>query len=125
MPFGIKSSDKIYKLAKGLLEKECKLRCERGDDALGSNVVVDDILNSIRKALLLIADLTGWNPNVMWEIAHAQSLSVPFLLIAQSSGEIPFVLRHHRVLFYKNTRKGRRKLRKKLFKTVQKIISEL
>ncbi len=42
---------------------DCKLDCARGDDILGSNVVMDDVKAAIAKAGLVIADLSGQNPN--------------------------------------------------------------
>lgn len=37
-----------------------------------------------------MADLTGTNPNVMWELGYAMALKKPALIITQSQAAAPF-----------------------------------
>ena len=62
--------------------------------------ITDDIIDSVNKATLCIADVTGSNPNVMWETGYAMAKDKPTILIAQNLGGLPFDLKVHRVLPY-------------------------
>jgi hypothetical protein len=60
MPFRVESLAIVYEdFVKPALTDRCWLRPERGDDVFGSNVVMDDITKMIRRARLIVADLTG------------------------------------------------------------------
>lgn len=58
------------------------------------------LLNAIKKADLLIADVSNANPNVMYEVGLAQAGQKPLVLIADSSRNVPFDLAGMRVLIY-------------------------
>lgn len=52
--------------------------------------IIDAILRSINQADFIIADLTGNNPNVMYEIGYAQALRKPlFIIVQQNSQPLP------------------------------------
>jgi hypothetical protein len=53
------------------------------DDPLGSANIFDAIMQHIDTADLMIADLTGDNPNVYYELAIRHSLGLPYVLISQ------------------------------------------
>jgi hypothetical protein len=60
------------------------------------------VQNAVKTADFCIADLTGGNPNVMFEIGYAIAIAKPIILICDtSSGEIPANLRDHWVLKYR------------------------
>jgi hypothetical protein len=89
-------------------------QCERGDDVFGSNVVMDDILSSIETCDMVIADLTRKNANVFYEVGIAHTLKKPVLLLAQSIEDVPFDLRHRRILLYEYNPRGCKKLERTL-----------
>ena len=49
-----------------------------------------EIMESIRSADIIVADVSSRNPNVMYEFGMAAAASVPTLLLAGSSQAIPF-----------------------------------
>src|SRR5258708_35723116 len=101
MPFGLQEVVDVYEcFLKPSIEGSCNLRCERGNDLFGSNVVMDDIHQNIESAALVIADLTGRNPNVFYEIAIAHALHKEVLMLAESADDVPSDLRHLRILVY-------------------------
>lgn len=125
MPFGSEELNVVYEdYVKPTLEEVCGLRCERGDDVFGSNVIMDDIRNSIDKAGLIVADLTGRNANVFYEVGIAHTLNRQVLLLAQSIDDVPFDLRHRRVLLYEYSPRGCKKLEKDIKAHIQAILSK-
>lgn len=59
MPFEDADLEVVYEdFVKPILEQECNLICERGDDVFGSNAIIEDIVGSIQKADVVLADLT-------------------------------------------------------------------
>ncbi len=59
-----------------------------------------DVIASIDEAQLIIADLTGGNPNVFYELGVAHALNRPVILLTQSIEELPFDLASYRVISY-------------------------
>ncbi|MEV4508315.1 hypothetical protein AB0K00_05085 [Dactylosporangium sp. NPDC049525] len=115
MPFGPDDLQIVYEdFIKPVVESKCGFECVRGDDMFGSNVVMADVLAAIQKARVVIADLTERNPNVFYEVGIAHALDVPVLLISQSLDDIPFDLRHRRVLIYDYTPRGCKTLETKI-----------
>jgi len=115
MPFGDRHLNDIFELIIKPTVIECNLHCVRGDDNYGSNSIVQDIMKSIRKSRIVIADLTGRNANVFYEIGLCHAWGKDVLLLAQSlDDEVPFNLRHLRILKYEDTIAGGSVLRQKL-----------
>lgn len=125
MPFGVEELNDIYEyFLKPAIEQHCSLCCERGDDVFGSNVIMEDIRSSIERSRLVVADLTGRNPNVFYEVGIAHTLNRDVLLISQSMSDVPFDLRHRRVLVYDNTPKGCKKLERSIVDNIRAILGE-
>jgi hypothetical protein len=123
MPFGAEELTDVYEyFVKPSIEAHCGLRCERGDDVFGSNVIMDDIRRSIARARIVVADLTGRNPNVFYEVGIAHTMDKDVLLLSQSMSDVPFDLRHRRVLVYDNTPKGCKKLEGNVVDNVSAIL---
>jgi hypothetical protein len=123
MPFSIESLNIVYEdFVRPTLVDRCNLRAERGDGVFGSNVIMEDITKSIRKARLIIADLTGRNPNVFYEVGIAHALNKQVLLMTQSIDDVPFDLRHRRALVYEYSPRGCKKLERDLYENVQNML---
>jgi hypothetical protein len=65
--------------------------------------IVDTIREQIQQADLIIADVSGGSPNVMWETGFAQASGKPVLLLSEDVGHVPFDLRDHRILLYQRS----------------------
>lgn len=124
MPFGIEELNIVYEdFVKPPIEGICKLKCERGDDVFGSNVIMDDITKSIQKANIILADLTGRNPNVFYEVGIAHTLNKTVLLLAQNIDDVPFDLRHRRVLTYEYSPRGCKRLENEIPKHINYLLN--
>jgi hypothetical protein len=83
--------------------QEFNLQCRRADDFSMPGYVMEDVLRNIARASIVIADLTGRNPNVFYElgIAHSVKNASQVILLSQNMEFIPFDLRHFRSLIYR------------------------
>lgn len=79
------------------------MKCERADDIYSQRPIFSTILHSIISSEVIIADLTGKNPNVFYETGIAHSLREPqsVILVAQSLEDAPFDLRHLPIVLYR------------------------
>lgn len=73
--------------------------------------ITDDIVLGLREAAFCVADLSGNNPNVMWETGFAMALGKPVILVGQSVDAIPFDLNNHRLVEYDPARLDSLRLR--------------
>lgn len=62
----------------------------------------------------MIVDLSGRNPNVMYECGIAHTLARPVLPISRSVDAFQFDLAHHRILSYLPNAEGLSQMRQKL-----------
>lgn len=68
--------------------------------------ILKDIVTGISDADIVIADLTGNNPNVFYELGLAHAMNKKVIIITQDIDELPFDIRSYRayqysMLFYK------------------------
>lgn len=76
------------------------LEPHRADDLFRPSTIVTDIWVYTKKARLILADLSGKNPNVFYELGLAHALAKPAILVTESMEDVPFDLRALRVLVY-------------------------
>jgi len=99
MPFG-SDFDDVYKFGiKGAAE-DVGAYAERLDEQIFTEGMLDRIFNQISKADVIVADMTGRNPNVFYEVGYAHALDKIVLLVTQSTEDIPFDLKHRQHTVY-------------------------
>lgn len=86
------------------------LKCIRGDEDYIPNEIFPSIIKQILKSRLVIANITGRNPNVMYELGVAHALGKTTIIIAQDFTDIPFDLNNKRIILYKTELDLQRKL---------------
>ncbi len=72
-------------------------------EIFGTGKIVDQIWSGINNARVLVAELTGRNPNVLYELGIAHALKKPVVLVSSNEGDVPFDVRHVRVIYYEMT----------------------
>jgi hypothetical protein len=82
---------------------EIGLDAGRADDFFLNGSIITDIWSAINAAKFIIADCTGRNPNVFYEIGVAHAIGKDTILISKSIEDVPFDLRHLRVIIYEYT----------------------
>lgn len=103
--------------------KRLGLSISRADDFFTAHAVMQDIWTAVCASRILIADCTGKNPNVFYEIGLAHVLGKPVILITQNSEDVPFDLRHIRYILYEFTPRGMQRFEVALTKTISSILS--
>lgn len=76
------------------------LTCIRLDEVKSAGQITNDLIAQIKNSTFCIADLTGDNPNVMWEAGYAMALERPIIFISQDLARAPFDIRGMRILKY-------------------------
>jgi hypothetical protein len=83
------------------IEQTHHLRCERADDQVLTVPILDKILAAIRASDLIVADCTGRNPNVFYEIGMAHAYEKKVILITSDEiRETPSDIRHFEFIKY-------------------------
>ena len=99
MPFDVQFDD-TYKFGiKGAAE-DVGAYAERVDEQIFSEGILERIFNQISKADVIVADMTGRNPNVFYEVGYAHALGKVVLLLAQNVDDVPFDLKHKPHIVY-------------------------
>ena len=99
MPFD-KEFDAVYEgFIKPALE-EAGFEVDRADNIESQQNILRDIIEKIDQSALIIADLTGANPNVFYELGLTHAIRRPVILITQSVSDVPFDLKSYRLLEY-------------------------
>lgn len=81
----------------------------------------DRIIQSVYNSDLVIANLTGLNPNVMFELAVRYSFGKPAIVIAQVGTKLPFDIVDENTIFYVNDPAGAAELKEKIKGFADKI----
>lgn len=81
--------------------KKAGLRPVRADaDIFGTGKIIDQIWSGINNAKVLVTEMTTKNPNVFYELGLAHALQKPVVLVSSNEGDVPFDLKHIRVIYY-------------------------
>jgi len=73
---------------------------KRSDEMTMKDQIIERIVHSIEDSDLIVCDLTNLNPNVMYELGIAHSLTRKVIMIARQNQNLPFDLSVYEVLFY-------------------------
>jgi hypothetical protein len=99
MPFDA-AFDDVYQLGIRAACSDAGAYCERVDEQIFHESILERVYNQIGKADLLIADMTGRNPNVFYEVGYAHALGKRVFLLTRNADDIPFDLKHYPHIVY-------------------------
>jgi hypothetical protein len=100
MPFDPSFEDR-YKLGiKGAVSQFDDMIAERVDEQMYREGILERIYRQIEVADIIIADMTGQNPNVFYEVGYAHAKGKLCILLTADAGDIPFDLKHRRHIVY-------------------------
>lgn len=75
----------------------------RGDENYFESDIFPEMLRLITKATLIIANVNGRNPNVMYELGIAHALDKPVLLISNEPESLPIDVKSKKFLIYNSS----------------------
>lgn len=99
MPFG-HWFDSYYKDLFIPAIKDAGMEPSRADELFSTGTVIEQIWEQIQKSKILLADLTGKNANVFYELGLAHAVRKPVVFLTAKLEDVPFDLRHLRVIVY-------------------------
>jgi hypothetical protein len=99
MPFG-SWFDRYYQEIYVPAIREAGFEPVRADELFSTGSVVEQIWEQIEKSVVLLADLTDKNPNVFYELGLAHAATKPVVFTSGKLEDVPFDLRHLRVIVY-------------------------
>lgn len=123
MPFA-HAFDEVYETIREALESsELSFKCSRADELKGGGHIIEDILREVGEAEIVIADLTGRNPNVFYELGIVQMVKdvEKVILLSQDVESIPFDVRAFRCIIYSQTIQGAKELQRQLVAGVKAV----
>ncbi len=122
MPFKEELND-IYQEVIKDVALESNFTSSRADEIYSNSTIMADVLKGIEEAEVIIADLTNKNPNVLYELglAHCRKVSEKVIILSQNINDVPFDIKHYRVIIYKNSISGAKKLKRDLIDALNAI----
>lgn len=72
----------------------------RADDVDETGDISQDIIVRLHRSDLVVADLTGQNPNVMYEVGIRHCFNRPLVSLVENASEIPFDIAMERAILY-------------------------
>ena len=131
-PDGARKLDQIYnewikpavESVKIPKKKNEYLNCHRADKEVRPGDIITHIIEQLVDSCIVIADLTGQNPNVFYELGVRHTVRNNTILISENLDDIPFDLRGLRAIPYKYDPENMLKFKKKLKESLEAIITE-
>ncbi|MEJ8819995.1 hypothetical protein [Lacibacter sp. H407] len=100
MPFASPLGEYYQQIYEPAIKKTGLTPLRADNDIFGTGKIIDQIWNGISSAKVLIAELTQRNPNVYYELGIAHALKKPVVLVCSNEEDVPFDLKHIRVIYY-------------------------
>ncbi|HLV36611.1 MAG TPA: DUF4062 domain-containing protein [Spirillospora sp.] len=127
MPFAAEF-DPVYRGVIQPLLADLNLRGVRGDEfASQRGSIIEEVWAALNNCRLVIADITGGNDNVFYELGIAHTLNKPAIIItqAQTPEGVPFDIRHLRYIPYQNEAEGHTRLRADLQAAITWLLADI
>jgi len=99
MPFRPQTDELYRSLIKPAVERH-GLVALRADEIYATGSITEQIRVAIQQSRVCVADVSGRNPNVLYEIGIAHTLGKPTVLLTQDTSDVPFDLRAIRLIQY-------------------------
>lgn len=93
--------DRANEIANFIVEpvaEEFELGVDRSDRDPTPGPITSKLLRSILSSRIVVADLTGNNPNVFYELSFAHSFGLAVVILTDKTENLPFDLKNERVI---------------------------
>lgn len=91
------------KVLRNLIQPVCEelgYNVVRVDQESSSGNINDSIINHLKHDRLVIADMTGHNPNAFYELGFREALNLPMIPIIHHGESLPFDVSSNRTIMY-------------------------
>ena len=95
----------MYKDTYDVISKVCKnlhLKACRSDENYTGLSIMKHIVEMIATSRIIIANVDGRNPNVMYELGIAHALNKPTIIIDEANKMLPFDIQGNHIIIYKD-----------------------
>jgi nucleoside 2-deoxyribosyltransferase len=120
MPF----NDKLREVYDKAIKPACVkagFESRRVDELKGTFNINRKIIEHIFSSDAIVADLTGWNPNVFYEMGVAHAIDNKTIMIIQEKENLPFDVSAYRSVLYDHTEAGLEKLSENITESLMSI----
>lgn len=94
------NADKLFKHIIKPVCENCGFDAERVDQLCDADSITQTIVNKLESADLVIADMTGHNPNVFYEMGYRARTKKPMIHLKRKGDTLPFDVNTIRTLEY-------------------------
>jgi len=98
-----KRSDGVLQFIVSRAAEELGLSAVRADQISSPGQINLQVIEHVLSAKVVVADLTGLNPNVFYEVAVRHTAKLPIVLIAEKGTSLPFDISQMRTIFFDHT----------------------
>jgi len=126
MPFDDEIANSIYELSTKSICNEFDLEVRRADEIFTPNPILDDIVAAIEESTVVIADISGKNPNVFYELgmSHMLKRTQTILITHEEYNGTPFDIAHFRIIKYEDSISGKENYENQLRRTLQHLLRD-
>lgn len=94
-----KRSDQVLKHIVRPAASSCEYKVLRADEIEKPGMITSQVIQHVVNEQLVIADLTGWNPNVFYELAIRHAIRKPVIQLINKGDRIPFDVAGSRTIY--------------------------
>lgn len=114
-------SDQVLRYVVNAAVAPLGYRVVRADQLAEPGTITLTVVRHLLQAELVVADLTGLNPNVMYELAIRHARNRPVILLIKAGEKLPFDVAQERTVFFELSLEGVEVAVRELLKQVQHI----
>jgi hypothetical protein len=103
MPFANPLGEHYHLIYEPAIRKAGLTPVRADADIFATGKIMEQVWSGINAAKVLVAELTSRNPNVFYELGIAHALKKPVVLVSSNEDDVPFDVRHIRVIYYEVT----------------------